>query len=355
MKINDIVLFEDFGNLNSIEPKFRGLFANRYSYHSRKDAHKPGDIANKSVGQNSPIEATPIKSASQAAKMLLSGEEEFRNVKGMVLMVDGNQVLAIGKDDKSRLSSEQDYRVILDVDFYLDVEKDQERKDKLAKILYISMSAKNSTTTDNLNNSKTRTVLSAVYNAAKSAGHEITALVIKTDPVRQSKQKERAAARFNAIAVDQISPKFRDDAKRSLRARLDKFKASKAKDYATPQEFLKAALTDGFLDKISIDGFAYELNHNSQLRIQDIANPSKSHWGNANKIEYTIDSFNSDKYRALKKELWNSHEDKTPEQQARLEALKAKFPPRSIKITFAMQGGTIVPAEVEASTEKDFY
>lgn len=350
MKIRDLLLYEDYGNLNAIDPKFRKIFSSSYAY-----GRGSTKISNPRVGAESPVLTVEPTKASAAANQFFGADN--KTIQGMVLLVNGNQVLAIAKqvDRYDHQPDKPEHRIMLDATFYLEVEKGETRKAKVAKILNGYESTLRSGISDrNVSESQAKTVLTSIFNAAKELNFEISAFVVGVDTNRQQKKKDRAAAKHGAVALDQVNPKFAQKARHELRDRLDKFKAGKAEDYATPQEFLKAVIEKGFLEKISIDGFVYKLDRD-QLRLSDIIKPDPRGWNNGNKIQYTIDSSNSEKYAKLKKDLWNNHDEKTPDQQAKIEALKAKFPPRDVYIILKMEGGKIVPGEVTTSVEKDFY
>ena len=347
---------EDLGTLNAIDKKFQSIFSDRYYFTRKKQK-----IGHPTVGEHSPADYVETMKPSDATKLVFGEEAQKNKVQGMVLNIHGVQVLAISKIKEANYKGKAEFRVMLDVDSYVKIEKDDDRKKKVAKTLagYDRPFKQGDTVeTRELAEPAAKGILLAVYKAAKESGAEgISALVIGSDPERAKKQSQRKTARADMLPASGETirgDKFRNDARSALRSRLEQFKANKAQEFKSPEEFLKSAIETGYMDKVNIDGFIYYLDR-ADLRISDIVKPG--HWSNQNAIKYRLDTTHSKKLDDLKSQMWDLRDasKENPEMQAKLEELRTKFPPRELSIMMKMQGGSIVPANVEVSKEKEYY
>lgn len=347
------VLDEDLGNLNAIDPKFRKLFSGWNSGGKRK---APVVSGNKVVGQNSPVSSVEVVTARQASDMFFGNEKEKSSAVGMILNADGKQVLALSKIGTKSYKSGDEYKVIIDTTFYTGIEKDKARLDKVAKVIFGYVTNFRSGMEDRtVNASSAKYILNSMFKAAKDfgPGMKIDALVIKADPERVAKQGQRVKARQGSEAIAAKDSRFEENARRALRSRLEAFKAKKATQYSSPEEFLAAAMKSGYMERVNIDGFVYQLDKD-EIRVSNIVKPEK-HWTNYDSIKYRLDAGHSEKLDALKKQMWDlrQQEKNNPDVDAKIDAFKEKFPPREISIKMSMQGGSIVPTSVEVSKEKD--
>jgi hypothetical protein len=344
-------LNEDMGNLKAINPEFRKIFNTDWGKGKAR-------ITNKQVGQNSPVITVDVVTARQAADMFFGNEEQKSNYQGMVLRINGEQVLGLGRTVKERYGKEEQYKAVLNASLYKQVENDEKgnkaRFDKISKMFVMLHSDMEETT---LALTQAKTLLNNIFKAFKEAGGKIDALIIGGDTNRAELKKARATAQSGVVPSSGAtihSAKFKSDTVRALNSRLEKFKASKAEKYGSPEEFMAAAIQKGFMDKINIDGFVYTLR-DDQLRLSDITKPSS--WHKSNAIKYQIDSSHSAPLKALSDELWSLRErgKEDPQIQSKVDELKAKFPPREVSIIMGMNGGMIVPQHVEVSQEKANY
>lgn len=341
---------EDLGSLNAIDKKFHKLFATGWNNKAK--------ISGGAVGQQSPIETVEAAKPSDAAKLMFGEDTVKNNVQGMILIIHGVQVLAISKSSRNHKGTPE-YKTMLDGDAYSKIEKDTDRKAKVSKVFNgYDTNLRSGVSDTSLSMSSAKYVLNAVYKAAKDTGAEgINALVIKTDPERAKKQQQRKTAQYGAMPASGEairSGKFKDDARRALSSRLEKFKAQKAEEFKTPQEFMAAAIQKGFMEKVNIDGFVYKMSED-QLRLRDIIKPSN--WNRSNAIKYQLDSSHSDKLDALKKQVWDLHDaaKENPEVQTKIDELKAKYPPREISVIMGLEGGMIKPIDVKVSEDKGYW
>lgn len=347
MKINDLVsaINEDIGNLKLLQGKFRNIFASGYP--------KKQQLAHKLVGRDSPIESVEVAKAKDALAALFDTTERYNSkVVGIVLAVNGTQFLAIVKDGGKQ------FEMTIDGMAIHQLSKDKAVVDKIGAAFKGYSTGTIDTGVDNrrISEPKLRSILNNVFKIIKESGAAATAFVIKRDDARLAKQSDRKAARVGLLpsSGEEIrGDQFKRATRQALMSRFDKFKAAKAKEYNTPEEFMAAAIKEGFMDKINVGGFIYELKEDS-LRLSDIVKPEG--WHKSNAIAYRIDSHHNAKLEQLSQKLWDLKQEAKdkPELESKVEEFKAKFPPREIRVIMGMQGGSIVPTSVEV-VDKQYY
>ena len=346
-KASEVLVMEDMGNLDIIKPEFQKVFASNYGSYGHGKNNK---IAVGSVGKESPVETTEIKSIKDAYTDLFAGK-----TVGVILRLDGEQVIAVGpviKDMNYNYKSTNDVQVMIDYKKLGELGFSKEDLDNLAKKISNYSFARSFISSDKLSVAKAKTILSTFYKVTKTlVDGVVDAIVVYPDADRKEKKQERSAAKHGALAIEVKSSKFKESARRDLMSRLDKFKASKAASYATPEEFFKAIFEKGYMDKVIIGGYTYE-KQTSDLRLGDIQNPEKS-WGTVmNTVNYRLDEKNSPKYD----DMWERRmaivtaqkDGKISEEEAKaqLTGLKQECP-REIKIVFGLQGASIVPKDIQ--------
>lgn len=342
MKISDIVqiLNEDLGNLKLIDPKFRKIFSN-YWNKSKAIGDKHTEL-----GQNSPVEAVEIVKAKDAVDALFTNA----SVKAVVLIFNGVQVAGIGKDSR-------DFEVYLDADAVHQMKPEKDVMQKMSDSFrgYRNSGLMTGLERKSLSETKTRSFINTMFKIAKHAGATMSALVIKNDPERFKKRNDRFVAKKGLIpsSGEEIrSDNYNRQIKAALNKRLEAFKVANASKaaHATPEEFMASAIKDGFMDKINVGGFIFELQDDS-IRLSSIIKPEG--WHKSNAITYRLDSDHNSKLDELNKRVWNlrqkARESETlnPELEAKIAALKASYPPRKIQLILGLKGGAIVPTHVE--------
>lgn len=362
--LENVQLDEDLGTLNQIKPEMRDAILGdeptrgtyRHGRNDNKKKQKPGRLGNKNLGAESSVNKIDVTSAKDACDALFSDNS---GVLGFVMVVGPAQILSIGKTSSSYRGESGEYKITL----YLDLIKriapenaDAVLKDiNSKKNVYIRAGTQDAyATTGKISASVAKHIINTIFKLAKSQGMKISALLIGTDKNRQTKQGERQAAIAGAEAIAVKSDRFKEQAKRSLRDRLEKFKSQKAEQYKTPQEFMAAAIQKGFMDKVNIDGFIYNIQ-NDTLRIKDIIKPDN--WNTSNRIKYHLDTSHSEKLDAIKQQMWDLKRDEkdNPALDVKIEELRNKLPPRDISIVLGMQGGMIVPTDVIVSDDRGSY
>ena len=361
------MLAEDLGNLKQINPAFVKALkrqTGRYSDGRYKQYH----ILSSRAGQNSQTDDRPMKTARAIAS-------EFSESKSAIAMLvfdkkSGTQYGIIAERtpttyaNKTRL--ERTIGVFVDVDAIAgDVPVENKKTLRTAIFDKMKMSQSDGDVISrefSFDEGKIYGALNEINKFVKGPEKEITVRFFYEDTDRKVKKADRARAKSGMIPV-KLSGKdktdFENSARSALKARLDTFKTEKLKNQnkgISLDQVLDTIRTEGYLDKILIDGYIYDY-YNDSFNFNNMKtgrHKDKTWESNRSYVTYRIDD-DEETYRNIRNKFWNASSEIQDEFAGDKEAMKTeierlkkrlKLPPRYIKVFFDFEGGMIVPAEI---------
>jgi hypothetical protein len=355
-------LFEDLGNLKIIDPKFLKALRTSSVFKKSKDSRHPYgksyDILDPNLGKDSKIEKKSFKNPVEAFKSL-DGKD------AMLLTINDPQLdkqvaifiapkytrnissasetgtVTVGLDlgyfkelaDKAGLSKEYDARIKKDFNTY--------GSDTITKVM-------------NMPDRKASPLIKLIADMYKKAKMEPEYIVAYTDTNRQAKQADRLKNQKGVIPMQRdkdVYNKFAKEARQALRFRLDKYKSSRAKGVDDPDELIQEIIKSGYLDKFKYGGFTYDLK-NDYIRFGELRKGAAARDSEKSYIEYGLSS-NSVEYgemavarRELRSKLNSVGADSLEgvKIQKQMDGIR---PPSTLKVILKMEGGKIVPSEIE--------
>lgn len=390
----DVELFEELGTLNVINKKLLSVFKEHpsYNYGARDEKKKALPVRGK-LGSESRIETTSDKNQNEAFDKLVP-EQGKQAAVGIIMEYDGAQIMAVVADgDGSYQRSEKpSYSFIFDAKFFSMIMHEKEFEETLgvkASIPYKHeefMASKTIVGSTSTTISKIKQIIKLVFDAAKKNQKIVKTLAIYPDVARAEKSATRAKGRVgmlplptgNKIAIgpnkyttfENQAGGFFKNLKIDLNTRLETFKASKAKSFDTPEDLMKALITDGYFDKLKFMGFTYKL-YNDHINFESlkITAAGKKSWIHSESyIEYKIQSGTPEYKKAvedvdkLRDEFSAQHraakegskEDQDVVSKAYYAAKKKILPPEDLKIILRLKGGVITPVNVQVG-EQDVW
>ncbi len=345
MLLNELLSFtllEDLGALKFVDTKFRNALLKKpterrvpqdseYGYETKR-VHVMKTLS----GRGSSVSTVVPKTATAAIAVL-----DEADVIAALLIVDGQQVLGFRKT-ASKAGEKDAYTVVFDFD--VDIDASTPALDAAYAELASSLPpGKGLVHKSDVTKGYLRNVLAAVLKLFK--GKKLELKVIHTDAERPALSSARKEAR---VGSDFTSATFMKQAKAALQRRLDLFKSSKAVGVDRVEEVATAIREKGYLDKIKIGGYAYDLM-DSNIRMDVLKNPkgqSRAY------VEYQLNS-KTPEYQELSKR-WNAIYRENPVDGSDRERALAELhrPPERVKVLLKLERGAIVPDRVQS--EEDF-
>lgn len=307
------LLSEDWGELKGIDPKLT-------DFKGSAGDHKP--TLPVGLGKDSSVSsATATKSASAAIRDLQLG-----TITGAVFSVDGADTFAIWRDKSGTYNLK-----VTDMgpdSFWSKMQK------HLGKAWYYH----NEVLTDQ----QLYSVVNAARKCASEQGATLSAKQVGFDANRSALRQSRYTSKSGhplfrpgkGTFMDPSGSEFRGVALTALRDRLATFKAKIAPGVDTPEQMVAFLNEKGFLDKIRIGKYAYELG-NAQIDIKDVRDVTAgkgSGWHKGFTVSYTWDD-------SQEGPDWYD--------------IDGERPPREFTVHFKMVGGTIIPSEIHVKGEPD--
>jgi hypothetical protein len=264
-------LSEDQGDLDQIDRELQEPFKMFGS------GNKKRSITHGKLGRGSPVWEVKPANAMDAWRMMDDMMAQEKPM-GMVMRIGGDQVYSVFKREKQRFD-QPGYRFAWNTSWWKNQGQETEIGQKLNNFRIDSRA-------DGGEN-KVLGHIRGIVKAAKEIGEPVDALVVGEDLERAQKRKQRAAQQKGRID-DPSGEKFRRDARQNLMRRLDKYKASKAEQFDSPEEFLEGVKRSGVLDKVNIGGFSYSLQ-NENLRLDSLL--GRDRMGQEAYIDYRLDDY----------------------------------------------------------------
>jgi hypothetical protein len=367
------MLYEFLGNLDVVDKQLLKVLKTVPAYNTKPRL-------NDKVGQNSTVDREAVVGKN--------GDKTWNKFKDdatcltMVLVYDGKQVLAVSDLVRLGQSSGKVCYVAFSPKMYSDVIPAEEIL-KLTKLSPASI-----TRAVELTISATRKLLDIVVAKARAEGKTIEAMYIRADDERQATNKARKTARAGMVPLpgtkdtvvtsrkwgrtESAYKVYIDGLRYALKSRLEAYKGSKAKTFATPEEMLESLIKEGYLEKLNFKGETYNLE-NERIYLKDLMKASKG--GNTDSIsksylEYRLADEYNDKRMAVRSKIH-------AEFKAKEEALKAKFnnelndeskaafvkldaeeraarrealAPSYLYVILGLEGGKIVPVSIDTKS-----
>jgi hypothetical protein len=308
--------------------------------------------------------------------------DEDQAIVAMVIDYDGKQVMAISNRDRlgvqdgtgSADNSKAAMFTLTTDDFFTHVMPEEEFDKNFGKANYQSAgSLSGKTVYDNKagelkkgstqGKSFVRKVLDVLVKKARAEGKNVEVLYIYKDIDRKATQGDRASAKSGRVAIPSDTKKsgkrneteykqYLDGLKSALRQRLDKFKASKSKNFTTTAEMLEFIKKEGYLDKLKFNGLNYNMK-NSNMHLDNMIKKARGakndSWISESYVDYDMDwDERSAEYSRIRKEFAAANPDMSNDDVYK--AIEAQIPPRTLKVIFKLEGGVIVPDEVKFGT-----
>jgi hypothetical protein len=371
------LLLEYLGTLAVVDKQLVKSLKNVNQYYGdKKKATKLGTT----IGAKSKVEKRIAtgRNSDQLWKLF----DEDVNIVAMIFDFDGSQVMAVsdrnrlGVQDGTNATGRGDsnkptmFTVTTDA-FYSKVMPEEEFDQTFAKASYARAGSGAKTIYDNkaaeLKGGATqarsfvRKVLDALVKKARADGKDVEVLYIYKDTDRVATKADRHAAKVGKVAIpgdkkvvgrrgETEYQAYLNTLKAGLRARLDKFKASKAKSFTSVAEMLEFIKKEGYLDKLKLDGMNYNMK-NANLHLDNMIKKARgakddNGWLQDSYVNYEMDwDERSAVYTKMRKEVAAANPDMSSDDVYK--ELEAKIPPRTIKVIFKLEGGVIVPSEVK--------
>jgi hypothetical protein len=169
----------------------------------------------------------------------------------------------------------------------------------------------------------------------------------------------------DAYGVKWIAYKDLEDFKKlaisSLKSRLDAYKRDKLKNSGNSidlKDFAKEVKKAGFLDKFLVNGFVFNY-YDDRINFSKMRTghhkPDQNGYSDPSYITYRVDD-SSQEYVELRNKYWDARADLSANFKGDPEAFhrehnklkkRLKVPPNRIKILLDLEGGAIVPYDVE--------
>jgi hypothetical protein len=369
------MLLEFLGNLAAIDKHL--LKSIKQSVTTNRYGGKASDKIVTALGQQSAVNHKPV--TGRNSDSLWNSFEEDSTVVAMVLVYGGNQIMAVSNRARLGVSIEKGSEAcfaVMTPDFFEKVMPEADFNEKFNPKVkkYQSPENKMRSVLGGSREGKTfiRNVLDIMIKKAKADGITVEAAFIHKDEERVKAKSARAAARSGRVITpnekgdvavgggrygrsENIYKNYIDGLKSSLRARLDAFKTSKAKDFTSIAEMLEYIKKEGYLDKLKVNGVDYVMK-DSRMYLDELIKsakkaPEKDSYRNDSYVSYSMEY--SDYYDAREKErakykddLAAAKDDEEATQKIR-DKIESSAPPRTIKVMFALKGGLIVPADVK--------
>ena len=365
------LLIEDLKNLSFIEPDLLKVLKTSLSYErgryyggSVNYSRTKKNVFPSFLGQHAKIDEVPnVKSAAELHRLIKDDD----TVKGVVILFDDRQVFCLlklpahpGHDNKELYMWVCSWQ-----NFFKD---DHELMNREPGIV-ASFNTKDlgDLTTYEGQEGKLYKVLIALMKAQKELygkDGSIKVKVIRPDEERTALNAQRTKAREidtkfahlinppkENLATDKGKRDWANSLKNKLNVRLNTYKEHKAPEANTPEEFLNLIKTEGFMDKIKINGLPYILKYNrldfDYLRAKQVAEHNRSH------IEYSLDS-TSDEYHNYWKALGEYRKSiraEYPDDEEALEVAMEKFRvPSSIKVYMKLDKSSIVVDTIDITS-----
>jgi hypothetical protein len=369
-----VLLLEVLGTLSVID---RDLVKALKKATYNKQTTKLGPV----VGQKSKVEKKVA--VGKNGDQLWKHFEENEKIVAMVLNYGGTQVMAIS--DRARMMAAPDdasysgpsYKdankstifTLTTPDFFKLVMTEDEFNEAFGKKSFDRANSKN--VYDNKSRelkggstqarSFVRKLLDVLVKKARTESKDVEVLYIYKDEERAATKADRAVAKAGSIPTPDDKKivgrggqteygAYIDGLKSGLRARLDAFKAGKAKNFDSTEEMLEYVKTEGYLDKIKVKGVDYQLrNANFYFENMLAKSKGKTDWHNSDSyVEYQADSKDIwDAAKAIALELQKANPELSAT-DARDQAIESPdMAPKSIKVMFSLKGGMIVPSEIK--------
>ena len=381
------MLLEYLGNLSVID-KTLVKSLTKAADRSYGSTVKKAPKLSATVGQKSKVEKKVAtgKNGDQLWKFF----DDDKNIMAIVLDYDGKQVMAIS--DKSRTGSDPSdssysrsssigsnastmYTVATDEFFSLimpEVEFDETFASSLSKNIWRSAGdGKSRELKTGGTQAKTfiRKLLDLTVKKARTEKKEVNVMYIYRDEARTATKADRSKTRIGRVPTP-IDNKTSGPGRRSeglytdyikglksaLMARLDKFKASKAKSFDTVEEMLKFVRDEGYLDKLKVNGHNYSM-YDSRMYFNDLLKQAKTaksdSWSNESYVEYRIEGSTWKLREKVSTEVQEANPDMDKKDLYDLikKTITEKVPPDKLRVMYALKGGSIIPVEVKAIAE----
>jgi len=324
------MVLEDYGALKFVDKKFQPALKllktkkvpadTEYGY-----VDKPRHVSHARAGRGSKIDTVPLKAAGA-----IFTELEKPEVLGVIIS-SGSTQLMIVVQVKTKASIGFDTSYTIGVDYsalHSALSKPYNTRDSGTDI---SRSMKKSDVTK---------MVSAILKGLKEKKLPAELHIINADVERQELKVKRETARRGVVPRG-TDEDFNKKAKAELRARLDRFKSGKAVGVDKIEELVAAIREKGYLDKIKIGGFVYDLK-SSDIRMDNLKKPNV--W-NKSYVEYSVNT-DTPEYAAMQKKWYQMRKEGESGDEA-YEAFSKTKPPGRVKILLKLEKGVIVPAEIE--------
>lgn len=335
----------------------------------KKEATKINNL----LGDNS-----EIKEFTDSTYMKAFNRLENKNTAGIVLVVDGEQVLSIGKTVENTrhngyvFASDNFADAILKNSFI----KNNEDKDFFSTITDNSISSGQVSYYSRHKLSLIKKIVKFIFQQASNNDKTIKTLEVEIDLKRSEKTEVRAKTREgiiplptgNKIAIgkgrystyDTLAVSFFKSLKSDLKDRLETYKASKAKSFDTKEDLLNSLIKEGYFDKLKFMGFTYEYR-NDRINFRELKNPGKqmSGWSDESYIEYRIQT-GTPEYNKLEADIeviraeFRNSERSEELQTAYYENRKKIMPPETFKVILKLDGGVITPEKIQIGKEDSY-
>ena len=367
------ILVEDFGNLKQIDKNLlKALMTQVYVGDNGPGKYRYRDILASKAGQNSEVKEVELKNSKTVTN-------EFENpaLLGAVIYdkVTGDQYGMIGIKADKTYKTEKKMGLVVN---YIALSGENPRPDDIKhnrswawdEIKATGEFAKSYLTAEaDYKDSRAAKLVNLIRSRAdiwKKNGKDVKLFVkfIYTDSQRPEMKKERAARKTGVIPVKLVGKDLEDFKKlaiSSLKSRLDAYKRDKLKNSGESvdlKDFAKEVKKAGFLDKFLVNGFVFSY-YDDRINFSKMRagqhKPDQNGYSDPSYITYRVDD-SSKEYIALRDKYWDARaglsanfKDDKEAWYREHEKLKKrlKVPPTRIKILLDLEGGAIVPYDVE--------
>lgn len=385
-------LLEDLGNLKQIDKLLlKALFNPKATY--RDDEDKTPKIRD-AVGRGSKIEPFKDKDADAALARL----KDQSSVVAIILQYEGEQLLIVISNHKSTRGSmsykdKPTYMLAINSQKFFKVVPKEELQAQFSTKKYNRHTGKTDTESDSDVNAdllirgtntdvltKIKKLMKLVYDAGKKNKVAVETLAVTLDTEREKTGTQRAVARSgtvplptgNRIAIghgkystyEERGKSFFKNLRSDLVSRLEKFKASKAKTFDTPDDLLKALIDEGYFDKVKLMGYSYQIGR-SQFDLDKLRGKSRSSFGE-NYIEYKIQSDTPEhgalqvQLKKIRDDLYANKANNTKEENDSIyekyqEQRDKIIPPGEFRVELGLEGGKIIPKGIQLKKDTWLY
>lgn len=393
MSMTDNELFEDLGSLKTIERKFAPALKNSTKMLVNKqkirDARITGDELKDyekrwkapelpaTIGEKSPITKGTAKNSAEflrilddpntACILLTHGSRQLGIfVKNFVeIKYRTEKSFAVGLDLVELSHVNDTFKTLIDADLKNKTTPhrisggvlSQQEKYGSAVLYKLgfgnTVTVINNTTPQNLKEvTKIVDKLFAYYKASKMT-MEFDIYGVDTERVNLHKNRVNARAKLEPLSNSSDYKAYITQIKSDFKLRLDKYKSSKAIDVNELTDLIHVIIDKGYLDKIKVKGLTYDLS-DDHISFRSLR--GKDNYSNNNSyITYRINTDTPEyekrmtEYKNKRNEYHSAaaarnEKDLNSEEEKHLTEMKI---PRGFKIILTLQGGTIVPHDVE--------